>query len=270
MRPSRPVHSLTEDLALARDLAARTGARAIDLARRGRWSGRTLAELGDNAADGFLCGWLAAVRPNDAILSEETTDSRARLTAERVWIVDPIDGSKEYGSGGNEWAVQVALWVRGRLALGALALSGDGPVLAGICGDSDDTLGGEATPVRGTTPEPSRPRIIVSKNHTPKWAPDFAERLGGTIVTASGVGYKVARVLLGAADVYVHEGSIKLYEWDTAAPEAVARAFGWNVSGLDGGELVYNRVPPTTGDFLVCRPASKTRCLEALRASGAI
>lgn len=263
---------MNDDLALAVDLVEKAGTRVVDLSARGRWKGLVLAELGDNAADGFLCGYLAAARPNDALLSEETTDSRARLAADRVWIIDPIDGSKEYGVFGAEWAVQLALWRGGELAIGALGIAAHGRLFAGAAnGDPKFRIAkGVDRTVTGDTAEPLRPRLVVSKNHTPPWAPAFVERIGGELVVASGVGYKVGQLVAGEADVYVHEGTIKLNEWDTAAPEAVARAFAWGVTRLDGRRIAYNQAPPLTGDFLVCRPRSRDRFIAALKDVGAI
>jgi 3'(2'), 5'-bisphosphate nucleotidase len=259
---------LSQDLALATLAARAAGARVLDLARRGRWSGAALADLGDHAADGYISGFLAAAKFADERLSEETTDDCARLAAERVWIIDPIDGSTEFGRKSDEWAIQVALSVRGRLALGVLVLPGEARTIGGICasGAGHVAFTGPGRIVPGDSPPPAQPRIAVSRSHAPEWIDAFAAALGGMVVRHSGVGFKVSRLLLGEADVYVHDGTA-LNEWDTAAPEAVARAAGWFAGDLEGGELTYNKCAPQSGGFLVCRPSRRDAIVAALAAA---
>jgi 3'(2'), 5'-bisphosphate nucleotidase len=195
---------------------------------------------GDKRSHDFLMGALAQSRPGDAVLSEEGADDPVRLRSERVWIVDPLDGTREFSELGRaDWAVHVALWESGELVAGAVALPAQGITLA--------------TP--GVVPPPSHPgspRIVVSRTRPPAIALQVCERLGGTLVEMGSAGAKVASVIQGLADVYVHAGG--QYEWDSAAPVAVARAVGLHTSRVDGSALQYNRPDPLLPDLVVCRP----------------
>lgn len=265
---------IRRDVEFAAFAARAAGERALALRATGRWAGDVLADVGDNAADGFLQGLVRGRYPGDAILSEETADTRSRLSESRVWIVDPLDGTKEYSQMRDDWAVHVALTIDGRCALGAVSLPTSGRTIWGVCLPGLETAGLEgqsSSPgslVRGDSPTPERPRIAASRSHTPAWVQRFAEALNGTLVHAGSVGNKVGLLLLGEADVYVHRK--RLNEWDTCAPETVARALGWSVCRLRGEEHVYNRPDPRNDDLVVCRPASRERVLAALAASGAL
>jgi 3'(2'), 5'-bisphosphate nucleotidase len=188
----------------------------------------------------FLMQALAAERPGDAVLSEEGADDPIRLTSERVWIVDPLDGTREFSELGREdWAVHVALWQAGELVAGAVALPAQGVTLA--------------TPdVAPPPPAPAAPRIVVSRTRPPEVALAVREALGGTLVEMGSAGAKVASVVQGIADVYVHAGG--QYEWDSAAPVAVARAAGLFTSRIDGSPLRYNQPDVLLPDLIVCRP----------------
>jgi 3'(2'), 5'-bisphosphate nucleotidase len=195
---------------------------------------------GDKRSHDFLMQALASERPDDAVLSEEGVDDAARLTAERVWIVDPLDGTREFSElGRDDWAVHVALWQSGDLVAGAVALPAQRVTLS--------------TPhVSPPPPAPQTPRIVVSRTRPPAIALEVRDRLNGILVEMGSAGAKVAAIVQGLADVYVHAGG--QYEWDNAAPVAVARAAGLHASRIDGSAPQYNRPDPLLPDLLVCRP----------------
>lgn len=263
-----PAH-LRADLEAVLGAASLAGERALAVRATGRWMDEAvLADVGDQGADGFLQGFLRGRFPEDAILSEETADTLARLDSARTWIVDPLDGTREYSQHREDWAVHVALVVEHRPVLGVVALPSRQRVLWGaIEGErSWGGLIGAGRAVRGDTPLPEIPRIAVSRSHTPTWMPGFAAEIGAAQVHSGSVGNKVGMVLLGEADVYVHRKGLK--EWDTCAPEIVARALGWHVCKLDGSEHAYNRPDPRCHEFVICRPALRERVLGALVTAG--
>ncbi|WP_371390034.1 3'(2'),5'-bisphosphate nucleotidase CysQ [Protofrankia sp. BMG5.30] len=215
-----------------------------------------LRDAGDARSQALLAAALARHRGQDAVLSEEATDDPARLTARRVWIIDPLDGTREFSEPGrSDWAVHVALWQDGELAAGAVALPAQGITLA--------TGGPSAVPARSAAPAPPAggggPRLVASRTRAPALVTTVAEALGGTVVPLGSAGAKVAAVVRGTADAYLHAGG--QYEWDSAAPVAVARAVGLHTSRLDGSALVYNRPDPYQPDLLVCRPELATGIL---------
>jgi 3'(2'), 5'-bisphosphate nucleotidase len=261
-----------DDHTLARDLAERAGQLLLDLRVRGG-DPDMLRKAGDRLSHEFLAAELAANRPGDAVLSEEGVDDKARLAADRVWIVDPLDGTREFGEEGRtDWAVHVALWERnapgapgapdgtGRLTAGAVALPAQGQVLSTGSGG----LGGLVPPGRedfgGSPPQLS---IVASRSRAPRLVRDVAERIGAELVPCGSAGAKVGTVLTGQTDAYLHAGGF--YEWDTAAPVAVATTAGYHASRIDGGDLIYNRANPLMPDILVCRPAIAGLLLEAIR-----
>jgi len=241
-----------DDHTLARDLAEQAGRLLLDLRARGG-DPDLLRKAGDRRSHEFLAAELAARRPDDAVLSEEGIDDKARLTADRVWIVDPLDGTREFGDEGRtDWAVHVALWERGAgLTAGAVALPAQDRVLS--------TANPPVLPATGNTP----PRIVVSRSRAPQLVRDVAGRIGAELVTCGSAGAKVATVLDGETDAYLHAGGF--YEWDTAAPVAVATAAGCHASRIDGAALAYNRADPLMPDILVCRPAIAGLLLAAIR-----
>lgn len=206
---------------------------------------------GDKRSHDFLMEALAAERPGDAVLSEEGADDPVRLTAARVWIVDPLDGTREFSElGRDDWAVHVALWEAGELVAGAVALPAQGITLA--------------TPTVESPPSaPDTPRIVVSRTRPPAVALAVRDALGGTLVEMGSAGAKVASVVQGRSDVYVHAGG--QYEWDSAAPVAVARAAGLHTSRIDGSPLLYNRSDPLLPDLVVCRPELAEAVLAVTR-----
>ena len=228
------------DHELASRLAAEAGRLLLDV--REELADATTAErkaAGDKRSHDFLVEALAAERPADAVLSEEGIDDPVRLSSDRVWIVDPLDGTREFSEPGRvDWAVHVALWQSGEIVAGAVALPAQGITLA--------------TPhVPAPPAAPSSPRIVVSRTRPPAIALDVCDRLGGSLVEMGSAGAKVASVVQGIADVYVHAGG--QYEWDSAAPVAVARAAGLHASRIDGSPLRYNQRDPLLPDLVVCR-----------------
>ena len=255
-------------------LAAReAGLRLLSLREAGRWEGRTLGDVGDQAADGFLWGMLLGRYPDDGVLSEETADTDERLAKERCWIVDPLDGTAEYREVREDFGVHVALTVGGRCALGAVALPARGAVLWGVSIPGQERAGLEGDPaalVHGDSAPPADGlRVVHSRSHTPPWMERFAEEVGASTCTGWGsAGFKASLCLFGEADVYVHK--IGLKEWDTCAPETVARALGWHVCKLEGEEHVYNQANPRNHELVICRPSDRERVLAAVERSGAL
>ena len=261
---------LRRDLDFAADAARRAGARVLGLRASGRWHDDALADVGDQAADGYLQGLVQGRYPDDGILSEETGDTRARLERSRVWIIDPLDGTREYSAQREDWAVHVALAIDGRCALGAVALPARGRLIRGVAlpGLEHAELEGEGALVAGDERCERPPRIAVSRSHTPSWMTRFAATLGGAPVYSGSVGNKVAMRLLGEADIYAHRRGLK--EWDTCAPETVARALGWSVCKLRGEEHRYNQPDPYNHEFVICRPTWRERVVAALAEAGAL
>ena len=290
---------MTGDHALARDLAQEAGRRLTGLRAQGG-DPDVLRKAGDRLSHEFLVAELADRRPGDVVLSEEGADSPARLGARRVWIVDPLDGTREFGEPGrSDWAVHVALWERsadgllvpggttppsppGDLTAGAVALPAQGRVLStaapgqrqqcsidaamattmfhrGPGGDPEDGEGG----ADGADEAPGRLRIVVSRSRAPQFVRNISDLLGAELVPLGSAGAKVAAVVGGEVDAYVHGGGF--YEWDTAAPVAVARAAGFHASRIDGSALAYNQADLLMPDILVCRPAVAGVLLSAIR-----
>lgn len=249
------------DAELARDLAEEVGRRLLQVRADAGLDGRELRDAGDRCAQEVIAARLDRERPGDAVLSEEAPDPAARTRARRVWIVDPLDGTREFGERGRpDWAVHIALWQDGVLAAGAVSLPALGltfgtdapPTLPASGVRPRVGLPGEAAadvPSRGAVPAV---RIVVSRGRPPAFAPALAGALGAVLVPMGSAGAKTAAVWLGVADAYVHAGG--QHEWDSAAPVAVALAAGLHASRLDGAPLEYNRADPWLPDLLVCRP----------------
>jgi 3'(2'), 5'-bisphosphate nucleotidase len=238
------------------DLAARlaTEAGALLLGVREELAGATADErkaAGDKRSHDFLMAALGAERPDDAVLSEEGADDPIRLRSNRVWIVDPLDGTREFSElGRDDWAVHVALWEAGELVAGAVALPAQGMTLS--------------TPTVAYPAEfDGAPRVVVSRTRPPAVALQVRDALDGTLVEMGSAGAKVAAVVQGRADVYVHAGG--QYEWDSAAPVAVARAAGLFTSRIDGSPLIYNQADPKLPDLIVCRPELAEAVLAVTR-----
>jgi len=247
---------LDDDL-LAAELAEQAGKLLLDLRAEGGEPG-DLRKAGDRLSHEFLAAELASRRPGDAVLSEEGKDDKARLAADRVWIVDPLDGTREFGEPGRtDWAVHVALWERGALTAGAVALPAQGQVLA--------TTAPPAAPLAREAGKPLR--VVVSRTRPPAFLDRLGEALSVTLVPLGSAGAKAAAVMLGEADAYIHAGG--QYEWDSAAPAAVALAAGFHASRLDGAALRYNQPDPVLPDILICPVVLAESLLEAVGAAGA-
>ena len=236
-----------DDHALAAQLAREAG----HLLVRRRAEGATKDD-GDRESNELLLARLAEERPDDAVLSEESKDDPIRLERERVWIIDPLDGTREFGEAGrSDWAVHVALVINGTPHACAVGLP------------AQDDL------VMATVPAPTlapahngKLRLLVSRTRPPKLAEYLAGVLDAELVPLGSAGAKTMAVVQGHADVYAHSGG--QYEWDSAAPVGVAAAAGCHVSRLDGSPLVYNQPNPYMPDLLVCRPELAATVLAAI------
>jgi 3'(2'), 5'-bisphosphate nucleotidase len=247
-----------DDHRLARDLATAAGERLLAL-RAGGGDPVELRKAGDRSSHEYLMAELARLCPGDAVLSEEGKDDKARLSAQRVWIVDPLDGTREFGEDGRtDWAVHVALWERGELTAGAVALPAQQQTLS-----TADAVAEAGQP--GGEPD-GKLRIVVSRSRPPAFVEQVAELAGAELVPLGSAGAKVAAVICGDVDAYVHAGG--QYEWDSAAPVAVARARGLHASRIDGSELSYNQEHPWMPDLLVCRSELAGMLLDAIKSAG--
>jgi 3'(2'), 5'-bisphosphate nucleotidase len=242
------------DAALATRLAVEAGKRLVVLREQLVSSGAHSWEVmdgGDAASQRYLEDELRRVRPDEAVLSEEGLEDTRRFEDDRVWIVDPLDGTREYGEPGrHDWAVHVALWDRDHFAAGAVSL----PAL-------DLVLSTEPPPPMPKV-ERERPRIVTSRTRAPYAAVVVANALGCEAVRLGSAGAKAMSVVLGETDIYLHDGG--MYQWDSAAPAAVALAAGFHVSRIDGSPIVYNERDPWLPDFIVCRPELAQPVLDAL------
>ena len=245
------------DAELAAHLAACAGRILIEVRRSGMFEGKALGLAGDLVANQFLVHALRQARPDDGLLSEESKDTEERLAKSRVWIVDPVDGTREYGEERSDWAVHVGLAIDGVPEVGAVALPGlDGGLV-----------------LRTDRPQPvpnhtGAPRLLVSRTRPAAEALAVAERLGGELVAMGSAGAKAMAVVRGEADIYLHSGG--QYEWDSCAPAAVARAHGLHTSRIDGSPLSYNQPDTDRPDLLICRPEWAEPVLSALRTAAAV
>jgi 3'(2'), 5'-bisphosphate nucleotidase len=256
---SRPLRAGTalsgqelSDTELASALARAAGSRLHELRHRLRdLSPGELKERGDAEGQNLLASGIAAARPSDAVLSEEAADDPSRLVATRVWIIDPLDGTREFSELRDDWAVHVALWQEGALVAGAVALPG-----------LDVVLTSDPAPVVPRRIEAAPLRMAVSRSRPPAVARQVAETMDAELVPMGSAGFKVAAVIRGEVDMYVHGGG--QYEWDSAAPVAVALAAGLHASRLDGSPLRYNQPDPFLPDLVVCRPELSQQLLTVL------
>ncbi len=258
-----PRAATTDDHALAAWLAEKAGDRLLQVRQEGL-EGRELKDAGDAAAHALLMRLVAEMRPDDAVLSEEGMDDKARLEADRVWIIDPLDGTREFAeSPRDDWAVHVALWQRGA----GDGSGGDGDLVAGAV--AQPALGetfttGEAREISPRTS--TRPRIAVSRSRPPAFVAALAEELDAELVPMGSAGVKVMSVVRDLTDAYVHAGG--QYEWDSAAPVAVARAAGLFTSRVDGTPLQYNQDEVYLPDLIVCRPELAEQVVAFVRTHG--
>ena len=238
------------DAELAARIAGVAGNLLLEIRTSGLWAGEELGRVADRLANSIILAALRSNRPEDAILSEESFDDKARLADRRVWIVDPLDGTREYREGRDDWAVHVALAVEGVAAAGAVALPPQRMVL------------------RSDSPPPALearrpPRVVVSRSRPPAESARVAAALGAELVHMGSAGAKAMAVVLGEADIYLHSGG--QHEWDNCAPAAVAIAAGLHVSRLDGTPLSYNNPDPFVPDLLICREGLAAQCLSVVK-----
>lgn len=217
------------------------GVRGVGLLR-----GRDLGEAGDDLAQNWIARVLAQHRPDDGFLSEEAADNPERLGKDRVWIIDPLDGTKEFATGRQDWAVHIALVENGA------------PIHAAV-GMPDMGVTFKSSDVRAVT-GPLSKKFVVSRNRPPKVADYVAEKMGFETVGAGSAGAKAIHVLLGDYDGYIHAGG--QYEWDQAAPVGVALAAGLHCSRLDGSPIKFNNEDTFIPDLLICRPELADEILE--------
>ena len=271
-----------DDDRLAHDLATEAGRRLLDLRDRADFGDqRALRAAADRLSHEYLTAALAAHRPGDAVLSEEGEDDPVRLAARRVWIVDPLDGTREFGEAGRtDWAVHVALWARtdlapvdradpGRLVAGAVALPAQGQTFSTVRTGPATSAGAVASASTagegpgGTASGAARMGLVVSRTRPPEFVARLATAIGADLIPLGSAGAKIIAVVAGAADAYVHTGG--MYEWDSAAPVAVAHAAGLHASRIDGRPLAYNQPDPSLPDIVVCRSVIAEMLLTAIR-----
>ena len=239
------------DADLAAHLAETAGRLLLEVRASGLFSAKALGKAGDQTANQFLVHALREQRAEDGLLSEEMACDGARLQHSRVWIVDPVDGTREYGEERADWAVHVGLAIDGVPTIGAVALPGheDGIVL-------------RTDQPRVVPPAPEKLRMVVSRTRPAPQAVAVAEALGAELVPMGSAGAKAMAVILGQADIYLHAGG--QYEWDSCAPAAVALAHGLHASRIDGSPLIYNQQDTYMPDLLICRHEHADMVLGAL------
>lgn len=232
-----------DDALFAAEIAEAAGRLLLDVREResGKTEGRELGRLGDAEANTFILDRLASERSADAVLSEESADDLARLSADRVWIIDPLDGSREYGiPGRGDWAVHVGLWEAGK---GMTASAVAQPALGVVYSTAE---------IPGIPAARAHPKLVVSDSRPPYYIEPLAADVGGEVVTMGSAGAKAMAVVRGEVDAYVHSGG--QWEWDSAAPVGVALAAGLHCSRIDGSPLLYNQSHPYLPDLLICLP----------------
>ena len=243
--------SAMTDAELAAHLADVAGKLLLQVRACGMMTGKSLGKAGDQTANQYLIHAIAEQRPEDGLLSEESKDTEARLSKSRVWIIDPVDGTREYGEARTDWAVHVALAIDGVATIGAVALPGLGLVLRS---DRPALLPPSATP----------PRMVVSRTRPAAEALAVAKAIGAELVPMGSAGAKAMAIVRGEAEIYLHTGG--QYEWDSCAPVAVAAAHGLHTSRVDGSPLVYNQADTYMPDLLICRPEWAARVLQEVAA----
>jgi 3'(2'), 5'-bisphosphate nucleotidase len=237
------------DAELAAHLAEVAGRLLIEVRASGVFRGAALGAAGDRTANEFLVHAIRAARPHDGLLSEEMKCDGTRLHQSRVWIIDPVDGTREFGEARADWAVHVGLSIDGVASVGAVALPDAGLVF-------------RTDRVEGKPLSADPPRMVVSRTRPAPEALSVAEKLNAELIPMGSAGAKAMAVVRGDADIYLHSGG--QYEWDSAAPVAVAAAHGLHCSRLDGSPLLYNRTDVYLPDLLICVPELADRVLELL------
>ena len=272
-----PASELAADQHLAETLAVEAGELLLQIRDSEKAGGRALGDIGDRRSNEFLLARLAEERPGDVVLSEESPDVSARESADRVWIIDPVDGTREYSMRGhNDWAVHVALWLRdgtpecSRLDVSAVSLPGLGLVIGtgGARNFAGDTVPLEPGEAAGGLLDPqddvARPRIVASGSRPPRFLAGVVSALGGTQHSVGSAGAKAMCVVRGEADAYIHAGG--QFQWDSAAPAGVAMAHGFAACRIDGSPLEYNVADTYLPDLVICRPELREQIVEAIAA----
>lgn len=241
------------DADLAAHLAQVAGRILLEVRASGMFTGKALGKAGDQTANQFLIHAIMEQRPDDGLLSEESKDTKERLGKSRVWIIDPVDGTREYGEQREDWAVHVGLAIDGVAEIGAVALPGmDGGIV--LRSDRPSTL-----------PDyDGAPRLVVSRTRPAAEAVALSEALGGELIGMGSAGAKAMAIVRGEADIYLHSGG--QFEWDSCAPIAVARAHGLHCSRIDGREMLYNQSDTYLPDLLICRPQWAQPALDTVKA----
>ena len=243
---------IADDTELAAYLAKGAGALVLEMRETSGLVAKELGNAGDRTANQFLIRTLAEQRPDDGLLSEESKDTDARLSKSRVWIIDPVDGTREYSEGRSDWAVHVALAIDGAPVIGAVAL----PALDLVLRTDQPAV---------IPPAPAQLRMVVSRTRPAPEAVAVAEALGAELIPMGSAGAKAMAVVRGEADIYLHTGG--QYEWDSCAPVAVAAAYGLHVSRVDGSPLVYNQRDVYMPDLLICRKEHAPHVLTLVQLS---
>lgn len=243
---------IADDTQLAAYLAKAAGALVLEMRETSGLVAKELGNAGDRTANQFLIHALAEQRPDDGLLSEESKDTDARLSKSRVWIIDPVDGTREYSEGRSDWAVHVALAIDGAPVIGAVAL----PALDLVLRTDQPAV---------IPPASEKLRMVVSRTRPAPEAVAVAEALGAELIPMGSAGAKAMAVVRGEADIYLHTGG--QYEWDSCAPIAVAAAYGLHVSRVDGSPLVYNQRDVYMPDLLICRKEHAAHVLALLQSS---
>ncbi len=243
---------LAADARLAAKIAGEVGRILLQVRESGLFEGKSLGDAGDGVAQAFIDRALRAARPDDCVLSEEAVANPARLTSPRVWIVDPLDGTREYSEGRSDWAVHVALTVGGEPVAGAVAQPGLGITFQ------------TAAPPGLPAPHAGPLRMLVSRTRASKEVLAVAGQLGAELVPMGSAGAKAMAVLRGEADIYLHSGG--QFEWDSCAPVAVALAAGLHASRADGSPCLYNREDTYMPDLPICRREPAGRVIAAMSA----
>ena len=241
------------DAELAAHLAEVAGRILIEVRESGIFEGKALGKAGDETANQFLVHALRTQRPNDGLLSEESKDTFERLDRDAVWIVDPVDGTREYGENRTDWAVHVGFTIDGMPDAGAVALPGLGEVF-------------RTDQPRAMPDAPEKLRMVVSRTRPAPEAVKVAEALGAELVPMGSAGAKAMSIIRGEADIYLHSGG--QFEWDSCAPAAVAAAHGLHISRIDGSALVYNQIDTYMPDLLICRKEHAQAVFDALAETG--
>ncbi len=229
---------MIDDETLCYQLAHDAGQLLIGIQKSGKFDNQELGDEGDRAANALILETLRRERPDDGILSEEHVCDGIRLQKKRVWIVDPLDGTREYREGRDDWAVHIALAIDGIAVTGTVALPG-----------LSMTLSTKVSSV--LQPKNIPPRMLVSRSRPAAEALKVAEAMGAELLPMGSAGAKAMAVVRGEADIYLHSGG--QYEWDNCAPVAVAQAAGLHCSRIDGSPMRYNNVDPYLPDLLICR-----------------